>query len=360
MGILNQLQGELDRLRNQYNFPGATVAYVLSDGTVGEVASGLADMETKEPMTTKSRMLAASIGKTFVAATVIALAKEGRLNLDDLLSKWLGERNWYSRLPNHQTITLRHLLTHSSGLPDHLYTTNFLLSRKWWNVDSRFSPESLIECILDQPPLFETGKGWQYTDTGYILLGLVIEAATRNSYYKEMEQRFLEPLKLNMTSPSDRPSLPGLVAGYVAQDNVFGLPRKTIDESGKMVWNPAVEWTGGGLISTSRDLAVWAKLLYEGHAMQTDYLKDLFQSVPAGDGVQFGAGVLIRQNGPLGQIWGHGGVIPGYISSIRYYPKYGVAVAFQINTDRGMSDHSMDVNDIEHCLAEIVIKQSLA
>lgn len=359
--LKQRLKCELERLQGQYGFPGATLAYVLSDGSVGEAASGLADIETGEPMTVKSRMLAASIGKSFVAATVMALAKEDRLNLDDPLSRWLGGCSWYSRLPNRETITLRHLLTHSSGLPDHVYTTKFLqsLAHSGYYVDSFFSPESLIECILDQPPLFEAGGGWAYTDTGYILLGLVIDAAAENSYYGELERRFLKPLKLDMTSPSDRPVLPGLAAGYVAQHNMLGVPRKTIDGSGTMVWNPVVEWTGGGLISTSRDLAAWAKLLYEGHAMQADYLTDLLQSVPAGDkesGDRYGAGVLINQKDPLGERWGHGGVIPGYSSSMRYYKKYGIAVAFQINMDEGISEF---VSDMEHCLAEIVIRQAV-
>ncbi len=356
------LKHELDRLQSQYGFPGITVAYVLPDGTVGEVASGLADVETREPMTTKSRMLAASIGKSFVAATVVALSKEGRLNLDDPLSCWLSDRSWYARLPNSETITLRHLLTHSAGLPDHVYTTIFLQSFFQRRLDDSgsFLPELLIECILDQAPLFEAGEGWAYTDTGYILLGLVIEAATGNSYYEELECRFLNLLNLEKTSPSDRPTLPGLVAGYTAQEGVFGLPRKTIDESGTMVWNPVIEWTGGGLVSTSRDLAVWAKLLYEGNAMPGDYLSDLLQSVAAGDeelGVRYGAGVLIRQKGPLGPKWGHGGVIPGYISSMRYYPKFKVAIAFQINTDSFASENRMElVSDMEHRLAEVIIQ----
>ncbi len=287
----------------------------------------------------------------------MALAKEGHLNLDDPLSDWLSGRSWYSRLPNHETITLRHLLTHSSGLPDHVYTTSFLqlLLRRGFFVDRFFSPELLIECILDQAPLFEAGKGWAYTDTGYILLGLVIEAVTGSSYYEELERRFLKPLKLDMTNPSDRMVLPGLVAGYAAQNNVFGLPGKTVDESGILVWNPVVEWTGGGLVSTSHDLAIWAKLLYEGHAMQSDYLTDLFQSVPTSNDeskVRYGAGVLIEQEDSLSQRWGHGGVIPGYSSSMRYYPKYGVAIAFQMNTD---NDISAFARDMEHRLAEIVI-----
>lgn len=356
---LNQhLKCQLNHLQSQYGFSGATVAYVLPDSTVGEVASGFADMETKEPMTIKSRMLAASIGKTFVAATVIALAKEDRLNLDDPLSLYLGKRNWYFRLPNHETITLRHLLTHSTGLPSHVNTASFQQSQDFKGMydENLFSPESLIEYILDCPPLFEAGKGWAYTDTGYILLGLVIESVVGNTYYDELNRRFLKPLKLDMTTPSNRPRLRGLVAGYTAQDKVYGLPRKILDKSGSLVFNPVVEWTGGGLISTSRDLAIWAKLLYEGHAMPFDYLADLFQSVSVGDeesGVRYGAGVLINQKDPLGEKLGHGGVIPGYSSSMRYYSKYGLAVAFQINTDSNVSDF---VSNMEKSLAEIIIR----
>lgn len=347
-----QLISELERLRAQHGFPGATLAYVLPDGSVGEVSCGFADMETKELMTTKSRMLAASIGKTFVAATVIALAKEGKLNLDDPLSHYLGKNSWYSRLPNSKTITLRHLLTHSSGLPDHVYATSY---HEWVKSHPHFIPEALIECILDRPPLFEAGKGWAYTDTGYILLGLVIENVTHTSYYAEVMRRFLKPLKLDQTSPSDRKELPGLVAGYTDPENILESPRKTTDASGIMVWDPVIEWTGGGLISTSHDLAAWAKLLYEGQAMPYDYLGDLFNSVPKDDsGVRVGAGVLIQPTS-LGPKVGHGGFIPGYTSSMRYYPEHRVAVAFQLNTD---IDTPKYVGGMEQSLAEIVIRET--
>lgn len=355
--LLNQsLQHELDRLRQKLGFPGATCACVLSDGTIGEAASGMADTETNAPVTIKSRMLAASIGKTFVGATVIGLARDGLINLDVPLSCWLGKRNWYARLANHEIITLRHLLTHSSGLPDHVYSPKFLQNQFFKKIQEGdfFSPESLIECILDQPALFEAGRGWSYTDTGYILLGLVIEAVTGNEYYEVVKQRFLKPLKLDMTAPSDRPNLQGLIAGYTSPDNPFGLPAKTLDPSGLLIWNPLLEWTGGGLISTSHDLAVWAKLLYEENAMESDYLRELLQAVPISDDrsdIRYGAGVVIQKS-PLGDQWGHYGAVPGYVSSMRYYPKYGFSVAFQVNTDRNASDL---INDMEESLAKMII-----
>lgn len=351
--LYQAVQSQLHLLQQQMGFPGATCAYSLPDGMCRELAVGFADQETQRPMTIHSRMLAASIGKTFVALTIIALAHEKQLNVDDLLSIYLHPYHWYVRLANHETITLRQLLTHSSGLKDHVHTNNAHTEKvleRLSRTDTHISPELLIHCILDEPPLFAAGQGWAYTDTGYILLGLVIEQITGSTYYEELERRFLKPLSLNSTTPSNAPYLPDLVPGYTSANNLFALPEKTMDEKGVLVWNPAVEWTGGGLVSTSRDLARWAKILYEGHALQFDYLPDLLCSVPLNDETsrRYGAGVVITPNSPHGVKYGHLGVIPGYISSMQYYPKQGVALAFQVNTDK---DVKM-LGDIEQALAE--------
>jgi len=154
-----RFQSELDTLHKQFRFPGATAAYILPDGTVEVFATGLADVELEIPMTPQSRMLAASIGKMFVGATVVALAQEGALSLDDPISKWLGHKSWFSRLPNHTMIKLRQLLNHTSGIANHVETVCFKLSfRK--NRHNPLSPEALIAFVLDQPPLFKAGEGW--------------------------------------------------------------------------------------------------------------------------------------------------------------------------------------------------------
>ncbi|MCK4311432.1 MAG: beta-lactamase family protein [Candidatus Cloacimonetes bacterium] len=358
-----RFQSELDTLHDQYQFPGATAAYILPDGTVEVVATGLADVELDIRMTPQSRMLAASIGKTFVGATVVALVQEGVLNLDDPISKWLVDRFWFSRLPNHETITLRQLLTHSSGIANHVDMESFIhaFSENWHARTNPFQPETLIAFVLDQPPLFKAGEGWHYSDTGYILVGLIIEAVTGHSYYEEVIQRFLEPLHLTLTTPSDRLELPGLAAGYMSPDNAFDLPPKTTLRPGVMAWHPGLEWTGGGMISNPKDLVVWAKALYEGNAIKGDYLENLFQSVPISEddpNTQYGIAVAIHKNDSLGTTYGHSGWIPGYCSSLRYYHEYGVAVAFQINTDIGIVDGSTQVfKDMENNLAEVVIEQ---
>jgi len=359
--LAEEFQSALDAFQKQYGFPGATAAYVLQDGTGGVAATGVADIEAGTPMTVQSRMLSASLGKSFVGATAVALGREGILDLDIPVSRWLGDRQWFTRLPNHDAITLRHLLTHSSGLPDHVHLDSFTneVSRKWRENDNPFPPESLISFILDLPPLFEAGKGWAYTDTGYILIGLVIEKATGRSYYDEIKEWFLTPLGLTLTAPADRRFLPGLVAGYMAADNAFGFPRKTTTANGAMVWHPGFEWTGGGLVSNSRDLALWGSALFGGNVMSGSYLDELLNSVqisPDTPDIQYGAGVGIYRTGPFGPVYGHGGWIPGYSSSLRYYPDYGITIAFQINTDIGIVDDEKPVmREMEARLADIVM-----
>lgn len=353
-------QETLDLMQEGYKFPGATAAFVFTDGESGVAATGFADIEAGTPMTPASRMLAASIGKTFVGATAASLAGEGVLDLDAPVKRWLGDRPWFQRLPNYKQITLRHLLTHRSGLPNHVYLEEFAeeASRKWREESAPLPPDSLVQFILDKPPLFDAGKGWAYTDTGYILVGLIIEKATGRDYYDIINERFLTPLNLSLTTPSNSRILPGLAAGYAA-DNAFGFPRKTINSEGKMVWHPGIEWTGGGLVSTSKDLARWGAFLFGGKALSKEALDLLLDSQPIDSSnpeVQYGMGVAIYQNGPYGKVYGHGGWIPGYTSSLRYYKDHGVAIAFQINTDIGiMDDTSSAVQTIESKLAELVL-----
>lgn len=359
-------QAALDAFQKKYDFPGATAAYVLRNGTTGVAATGLADVENETLMTVQSRMLSASIGKTFVGATAVALAREGVLELDAPVSRWLGDRQWFARLPNHDTIILRHLLNHSSGLPDHVHLESFAteVSHRWRETHNPFSPEELIGFVLDMPPLFEAGEAWSYSDTGYVLMGLVIEAATGRSYYEEIRERFLTPLDLTLTTPSGRRLLPGLAAGYMGAENAFGFPRKTTQANGMMEWHPGFEWTGGGLVSNSCDLARWGASLFGGNAMSGDYLTELLRSIPispADPNVYYGAGVGIYRAGAFGPVYGHGGWIPGYSSSLRYYPDHGVTIAFQINTDIGIVDDTTPVvREMEARLAEIAISANHA
>jgi D-alanyl-D-alanine carboxypeptidase len=362
--LADGLQGVLDTFHDRYGFPGATTAIALPDGTVIAAATGLADVEAGTAMTPDSRMLAASIGKSYVAATVLALESEGALARSDPVSRYLEGRGWFDRLPNYDTMTIGQLLQHSAGLPDHVHTEAFgaAMAARMQTGGDALAPEAAIGFILDAEPLFPAGTGWAYTDTGYLLLGLVIEHVSGRPYDDLVTERLLTPLGLAATAPSNRRTLSGLAVGYTVEDNPFGIPPRTMDMQGRLMWDPAMEWTGGGLVSTSRDLAAWGHRLFGGTAIPAPYLDSLLDGVgisPDAPGILYGTGVAIYADTPRGPVYGHGGWIPGYVSSLRHYATPGVTIAFQINTDVGIVDDSTDlVPELEAALADFIIEEA--
>src|SRR5262245_1632375 len=275
----------LDAICTKYALPGMTAAYALPDGQVVAFASGLADKESGAKMTVDTRMPAGSVGKTVVAAMVLGLAQDGKLSIDDKIKKWLGDEAWFEDLPNAREITIRHLLMHRGGLADHVYDPKWngevrqMVKSLDTDPDRYFKPVELVKFILKRKPLFPAGQGFKYTDTGYILLGLIIERAGGQTYYEQARKRFLGPLQLKLTEPADHRHIPNLAAGYLSAKNPFGLPEK-ITANGKLRYNPATEWTGGGLVSNPQDLVRWAKALYEGRALRKPYLDELLATDP--------------------------------------------------------------------------------
>lgn len=352
-----RFQKRLDALRSRHGFPGATAAFALADGRIVTVATGLADREEQIAMKPDSRMLSGSIGKTFVAALALQLVAEGKLSLDRPIKTWLGAEPWFDRLPGGNQITLRHLLTHSSGLPDHVYSPEYahaVKSERNAEPDRIFPPRRLVNFVLDKELLFPVGEGYQYTDTGYILVGLIIEKAGGRPYYEQLQSRILGPLELTLTSPSNKRELTSLAPGHLAEDNRFGLPQKNA-ELGLMRFNPGTEWTGGGLCSNPRDLVRWAMALYRGGLFETRWQRELLASkVPRDDSGErfYGLGVYVSQT-PLGTSLGHGGWFPGWRSSMQYFPNHELAVAVQLNTD-------VDVDPTAYAieLARTIVAQS--
>lgn len=334
--LRQKVHAKLDELRTKAEFPGATVGFVLADGRSGSVSVGLADVENKVPLKPTDRMLAGSIGKTFVAAVFLQLVEEGKAGLDDKLSKWLGEELWYSRLPNGKDLTLRHLLNHQSGLPEY-FEMKGAVEAVQTDPDRVWTPAERIAYVLDAKPQAVAGAKYAYADTNYILVGMVAERVAGKPLYDEVTRRLLTPLKLERTVPSDRRVIADLIPGYSMPNSPFGFSGSTIRD-GKFVVNPQFEWAGGGFASTPEDLARWAKLLYGGDVLKPETRKAMLTGVDAssgrggGKGTRYGFAVQIRES-EWGTSYGHGGWFPGYLSEVEYYPKYGVAIAVQFNTD---------------------------
>ncbi|QJY41086.1 beta-lactamase family protein [Vibrio cholerae] len=140
-----------------------------------------------------SRMLAASIGKTFVPASILLLVRYSSISLDDKLSCYLADRPWFNELPNSKQITIRQLLQYTSGLADHVYLPEFR-QRFADSLEnpllSKMETEDVIAILHKTDPLFESGEGWAYSDTGYLILGLVIEHVTQQNYYTWVNEKF--------------------------------------------------------------------------------------------------------------------------------------------------------------------------
>lgn len=354
-----QVHALLSAARAEHGFPGATAAYALPDGTVITTAVGLADVEAGTAMTPDSRMLAASIGKTLVGALILSLEDDGTLRRRDPVSRYLGDRDWFARLPNAPDLTIGQLLTHTAGLPDHVHMAGVARQLVARARTGPVAPEDAIAFVLDTPPLHHAGRAWAYSDTGYLLLGLVIEAASGHAFYTLVQGRFLDPLALTQTGPSATPDLSGLAIGYTVPDNLLGLPARTMSADGALLWSPAIEWTGGGFVSTSGDLARWGHALFSGAALPDPYLDRLLDRVPVhpeAPGLFYGAGVGIYGATEFGPVYGHGGWLPGYVSSLRHYADHGITIAFQINSDVGVVDDSTDlVPELEAALAALLI-----
>ena len=343
--LLSEFQIAVDTERRRYQIPGMTAAFVLPDGRLGKVASGSADLERREAITPDSRMLSGSIGKTVTSAVAVKLAEHGVWSLDDKLSRYLGRNAWFPRLPNAEHLTVRLLLQHRAELENYYDNPRFFdLLRRETAANPSYAPtfETLINFVADRPPLFAPGDGFKYTDVGYLLVGLAIEQATGRPYYETARALLLDPLGLNLTSPSNVRRLPGLTQGYANGQNALLQGPQMLGADGQLTYNPSIEFTAGGFVTNAGDLARWARALYSARILSPASVASILEqpssnAQSAAGSSYYGLGVRVSAadlHTPAS--YGHDGYIPGYRSSMRYYPKFGVAIALQLNTEDGL------------------------
>ena len=345
---------KLDSLRIAGNFPGLSAAVYYGTNNSFTAVSGYADIEKSILLQPGDCLMQGSVGKTYVSAMALQLVKNGKINLDKKVSTYLGHYAWYYRIPNATDITVRMLMNHTSGVMRYEFKEQFTKDLTFF-PDKVWAPEDLLRYILDEKAPFKAGEGWDYSDTNYILLGMIIEQVTGEKYYDLLRDNILVPLTLLHTFPSENKKLKGLVQGYAGTNNEFGGKDKVIGEDGLFIVNPQFEWTGGGIYSTTEDLAKWGKQLYEGQIVDTTLL--LSAAVPAklGRDVKYGLGVIIRPTS-LGVAYGHSGFFPGYMTEMLYFPRHNMCVAIQTNS----SDFKNLRIPLLKCLMEIasVVKRN--
>jgi D-alanyl-D-alanine carboxypeptidase len=328
------LQTRLDSLLEATDIPGVTLGVALADGSHFGIAAGQSDTASHRPMRSDDRMLQGSVGKTYFGAVALQLLAEGVVNLDAPVSTYLGELPWFGRIPNSGDVTVRQLMNHTSGIVRYEFNPAFLEDLTADPMRT-FTPEQRLAYLFDAEAPFAAGQGWDYSDTNYILVAMIVESVTGNAAYDEIQTRLLDPLALRNTVPSDRPDVPGLVQGYAGPENDFG----GFDEmvvNGRLAINPQFEWGGGGFASTTEDLARWVRDIHEGRAFNPVLLDQVRTGVeaPLGPEGQYGLGVIMMEL-PVGTAWGHSGFMPGYRTEMYYFPEYEFGLALQINTSDG-------------------------
>jgi D-alanyl-D-alanine carboxypeptidase len=305
--------GELRRLLDQIVAAGApgAAALVTDEHGVQQAASGLADLRTGRPMRPGLNYRVASMTKPFVATVVLQLVAEGRLSLSDTVQRWLP-----GILPYGDQVSIRQLLNNTSGVPEYLLVPLLELYASKQGRFRPWTPQELVALVTDQPPLFPPGTTYSYSNTNYVLAGLIVEAATGRTLRQELTGRILRPLRLRDTYfPVNRPDIPGRNA------HGYSLP---VDDQGPVldgplldftVYNPSLAWAAGNLVSDLGDLARFFRALLGGRLLPPGLLAEMTTTVPIGQGAGYGLGLLVLQT-PCGPLIGHDGGIPGFITIV--------------------------------------------
>jgi CubicO group peptidase (beta-lactamase class C family) len=326
------LQAHLDRWRVKTGSPGLSVSIVFADGSSWNGVSGLADIASKRPVTPGTAFAVASVSKTFTSALVLDLVAEGKLALDR------SARSYLPSLPIDKRITIRQLLDHTSGLRD------FFLDRRIDPVlqadpSRRWTPAmdfKYVGKLLGKP-----GTVWHYSNTNYLVLGLVAEAVGGAPVADQLRSRFLDPLGMRGTwyQAVERPRAPLATAYRLLGTKPTAKPIPLSDEAGIAPFTSVITAAGaaGSIASTAPDLARWVGALYGGDALSPDARALLIGHVADTAALHppFAYGFGVQSFTIAGHpTLGHSGRLLGARVAVRWLPRERVAIAVVTNQSR--------------------------
>ncbi|MBA9045872.1 MULTISPECIES: serine hydrolase domain-containing protein [Streptomyces] len=328
--------------------PGAAVTVRDTHGTWSATA-GTGDPRTGKSRSPDDRYRIGSLTKTFVATVLLQLEAEGRLSLDDTVDKWLpglveGHGN------DGRRITLRQLLRHTSGIPD--YTADPDFRARYLTEDGfrqhrhdTLAPRQLVAIALRHAPDFAPGTSWRYSNTNYVIAGMVIEKATGRSYATEITRRLIEPLRLTATSvPVGKTEVPRPSSrAYSTFDGSAGEPYDVTD------LDPSLAAASGAMISDSADLDRFYAALLGGRLLPARQSRELRTTVAIAKApdVRYGLGLMDRRLSCGVHVWTHTGDILGSTSVAATTPDGRHTLA--LNFDGDWAGDTTAVLDAEYC-----------
>jgi D-alanyl-D-alanine carboxypeptidase len=340
--IAQELQDALDDGLEQYGGMGISAAVIIPGYETWVGVSGVSHSNT--PITPDTLFSAGSINKMYTAVTILQLAEEGVLSLDDPISKWLPE---YPQVDS--SITIRQLLNHTGGIFDMVRHPDYWTAMKM-DPDKVWRPEDIIKNFLLEP-YFPKGTDWHYSTPGYILLRMIIKNVTDSEVSAVYRDRLFTPSGLKHTYVAGLEELPENRAHgwfYLDGDGVYDeLPSFISFDTG----------IGGAVYATPKDLALWSHALFSERRMLKDETFQqmlTFHSPTPGESLLVGYGLgVVKFNPELFnglEIWGHSGNAPGYAAGCFYLPEYDVSIGIMVNTDAG--ETMFTINDLLSILSE--------
>ncbi|MCW5898250.1 MAG: serine hydrolase [Flavobacteriales bacterium] len=301
--------------------PGVAVLIARGDEVIYRAARGMANMEQEVGMAPEFVFRIGSITKQFTAVAALQLVEQGKVKLDDDITKHIPEYNAQGK-----RVTVEMLLNHTSGIKS--YTDMKEFDRVVQRKDVK--PGEIMAFFQDQPFDFEPGTGWRYNNSGYVLLGILIERVTGRSYAEFVDQEFFKPLGMKHSRyGSDEAIVPGRVSGY--------------SPDGKGFQNAAylsLSWpyAGGSLFSNVDDLHTWTRALYAGKLIKPETLKRAHTSakLPNGKDTRYGHGWSIANVQGVPSVE-HGGGINGFVTHALYLPQEALFVAVLTNRESNLA-----------------------
>lgn len=259
--------------------------------------------------------------KTYIASLILLLVEDGRLSLSDPVTNWIPD------VPGGDAVTIDHLLHHTSGIynytSDSAYLVDSLTHRK-------YQPRELVDIAFSKRPSFAPGEAgkWEYSNTNYVLLGMIIESVTGKDVAQVLRERILTPIGAKATFFNGSEPL----IGDVAYGHSF------LGTNGADFLDPSASWCAGNVVATIDDVVGWAEKRGSGSFHSPAMQAEMLRGVPTGQGFTYGAALVMVDNAGLngnGPAIGHGGDSVGYHLLVYYFPTKDVTIAVIVDSDKG-------------------------
>lgn len=317
-------------------------------------ASGKADLHNNINMKPCNISRVGSTVKMFTATTVLKLAEEGKLNLDDKISSYL-EGDVITKIENADKVTIRQLLQHSGGIYNYIQNLKFQtasindLIREW-------KPEDLLDYAYNKTSYFQPGEDVRYSNTGYIMLGLLIEKIEGEPFYKVFERKIFNPLGLTSTRFAASDPVPDdIVRGYIDLYSKLQVIEST--------WFSGWDYytADGGLISNPYDLSIFFQALMNEKIINNQLLNEMLSWKAPKDQdpdffpISYGLGIFNIET-PKGIAYMHSGDAIGYYANMLYFPDDSTTIVYAVNSNYGNIDQFVSTKDAMEKIMDAIKK----